>query len=268
MSHKTTRRKNRQARIFYCYALLDPRKVGKYSYVLSSGRRLKFSFEPFYIGKGNSNRSDKHLQEVLGGKAKRSHKNNKIKKILSCGLEIVVIKTKADKTDQEALDLERDLISAIGRYDLNEGPLTNLTDGGDGLAGHKFSKEHCRRIGEAQRGVPKGKGYKLGPQSEEHRRKLSEVRRGKKASATTKAKMSIAHSGRTHTEETLAKMRQSAAPRKGKPRSTSTIAKIKRAQAKARARIPDLVCPHCDTSGRPFNIKRWHFENCRFITNN
>lgn len=26
---------------------------------------------------------------------------------------------------------------------------------------------------------------------------------------------------------------------------------------------PKLKCPHCDSTGDPGNIKRWHFDNCK-----
>lgn len=87
--------------------------------------------------------------------------------------------------------------------------LTNVTDGGEGLAGHKFSKKHRARIAAAQIGNKRGLGHKFPPEfgeqirermlknnpmkdhdfSEEHRRKLGEAHRGLKKSEETKEKI-------------------------------------------------------------------------------
>ena len=26
----------------------------------------------------------------------------------------------------------------------------------------------------------------------------------------------------------------------------------------------DIICPHCNKKGSPSNMKRWHFDNCKF----
>ena len=64
-----------QKTIFYVYALLDPRKPGKFRY-----GKWVFSHEPFYVGKGHGTRYNSHFIEVeLGIK---NHKTNKIRKII------------------------------------------------------------------------------------------------------------------------------------------------------------------------------------------
>lgn len=35
----------------------------------------------------------------------------------------------------------------------------------------------------------------------------------------------------------------------------------------AQSKIKKLVCPHCGIHAKPVNAKRWHFDNCRVITN-
>ena len=53
------------------------------------------------------------------------------------------------------LDLERQLIQSIGRIDLSTGPLTNLTNGGDGMLGKRQSDSQKNAISIALRGKPK-----------------------------------------------------------------------------------------------------------------
>jgi len=58
-------------------------------------------------------------------------KNNKIKKILKLGYQVEAIKIIENLSESESLVLESKLISIIGRKDLNQGILCNMTDGGE-----------------------------------------------------------------------------------------------------------------------------------------
>lgn len=111
---------------FYCYVLCDPRKPGTYNY----GKGLSFEFEPFYVGKGKGKRYSYHTRKV--GAGGNNHKNGKIRKILSAGLDVVIHQGSKRFDEASAFAMERKLIKAIGRYDKGMGPLTNLTDGGEG----------------------------------------------------------------------------------------------------------------------------------------
>lgn len=75
--------------------------------------------------------------------------------------------------------------------------------------------------------------------TESQLQKLRTARLGTKHSEETKKKMGLAHKGVTHTESAKAKIS---------------------ASQKA---LPRVTCPHCDTVGGPYAMKRWHFENCR-----
>jgi hypothetical protein len=55
----------------------------------------------------------------------------------------VEITTFLCESENFAIDLEKDLIKKIGRKDLGLGPLTNMTDGGDGMSG---SISLCKKV--------------------------------------------------------------------------------------------------------------------------
>jgi hypothetical protein len=118
---------------FYTYIYLDPRKPGIYKY-----KEYKFNFEPFYVGKGSNNRCFIHLK--CNDKS-NLYKTNKIKAILSKSLQPILIEC-------QSIKLEIDLIKIIGRINLGTGPLTNLTDGGEGHSGMIVSEETKRKIGK------------------------------------------------------------------------------------------------------------------------
>ena len=115
---------------------------------------------------------------------------------------------------EEACEIERELIAHYGRKDLGTGILRNLTDGGDGVPGYKYTKEVREKMSEAQR------GKKL---SEETKNKLSEAQRGKKHSEETKKKMSEVKKGKKLSEETKKKMSK---VRKGKKHPEETKKKL------------------------------------------
>ena len=92
---------------------------------------------PFYVGKGAMRARDK-VQNY--SRAKADHSNSHWQNIVNKhGVLINVIAS--CKTDLEAQRLEKEIIAAIGRYDLGTGPLVNLTDGGEGHAGIVVSEE-------------------------------------------------------------------------------------------------------------------------------
>jgi hypothetical protein len=118
--------------MFYCYILLDPTKPGIYQY-----ENFKFDFEPFYVGKGKSNRINSHDKI----KDTKTHKGAKIQKIKKLELEVIKIKLFENLTESTSFELEVSTISIIGRKDKSKGPLLNLTDGGEGTSGKIYTKE-------------------------------------------------------------------------------------------------------------------------------
>lgn len=117
--------------MYYVYVYLDPRKRGNFKYT-----NISFECEPFYVGKGKADRFLKHLTEN-----KRHYKNNKIKAILNAGLKPIIVKLYENLNEEDSFIKEMEVIKIIGRLDLNLGPLTNLTDGGEGHSGYKHSNE-------------------------------------------------------------------------------------------------------------------------------
>ena len=126
---------------FYAYVLLDPRKPGVYEY-----GEYSFDYEPFYVGKGKNGRCKEHLRK--SSLKKVNYKNHKIKKILSESFEPIIVKVKVDLLECISFKYEMELIKLIGRTDLGLGPLTNMTDGGEG-GGSNPSEEIIKKKSEA-----------------------------------------------------------------------------------------------------------------------
>jgi len=122
---------------YYVYAYLDPRKPGLYVY-----DEFKFNFEPFYIGKGKSNRMFIHLQNK--NLSKNSFKSNKINKLLSLNLEPIITKVINKVNEKTALSIEEKLIRRIGTY-LNSGTLTNIRIGGPEKDGYKHNYDSIQK---------------------------------------------------------------------------------------------------------------------------
>lgn len=110
---------------------------------------LREDSTPYYIGKGKGN---------------RAYENNDHKKhgiyLPEDRTRIVILKETL--TNQQALDLETELIKKYGRKDLGTGILYNKTDGGvnpilygerNGMTGKRHSEETLRKISLAKKGT-------------------------------------------------------------------------------------------------------------------
>ena len=111
----------------------------------------------------------------------------------------------------------------------------NLTDGGDGPNGYKHTEEARRKLSDVNKGKEfseetrrklseANKGKKHGPISEETKRKLSEAHKGKPKSEEHKRNISIAKKGIVLKEETKKKLSEA---HKGKILSEEHKRKIK-----------------------------------------
>ena len=138
-------------------------------------------------------------------------------------LDIKIVFLHKDITEEEAFKWERYWIKYIGRRDLKEGSLCNLTDGGEGDSGYthsdesrkkmskalkgrtpwnkgkKMSKEYCKRNSEAHKGLRTGEDHPMygKTHTDEAKRKVSIANKGKPA----------VNKGKTHTKEAKKKMR-------------------------------------------------------------
>jgi len=165
-------------RNFYVYLYVSPMKKGKYCY-----QNISFLFEPIYIGKGQNERYLEHIKYLK--KHTNDHFKKKINRLLKEGfskqdIENHILIYKDNLTEQEAFDLEAKLIKEIGRSDLKLGPLTNHTNGGDGVSGYIFKSEDRRKISDSKIGKKR---------SEETKRKISESLMEHVVSEETKNKM-------------------------------------------------------------------------------
>lgn len=124
--------------MFYVYIYLDTRKSGSFQY-----GDLVFNHEPFYIGKGKGRRFSVHLRTKRESDLKLPRVRT-VRAILKEGRE-PEIKIIPVSSEDEAFALEVELIKKIGRRDLKKGPLTNLSDGGDGSAGHLGTRARVDR---------------------------------------------------------------------------------------------------------------------------
>ena len=123
---------------------------------------------PYYIGKGKDDRAWSKYHSVTVPKNKSY---------------IVIIESNLSEVG--ALAIERRMIAWYGRKDIGTGILLNRTDGGDGLSGAVKSPIQRKNVSLGK------KGKKLGPQSAEHRKKMSEALKGKVKLPETILKLSV-----------------------------------------------------------------------------
>lgn len=168
---------------FYVYVYLDTRKVGKFNY-----GKFNFEYEPFYVGKGKNKRCEEHLWKSRLNSS--CYKSRKINKIIQQGYTPIILKLAENLNENEAFQLEKELILIIGRNDIGIGPLTNLTNGGEGISGLIKTEIHRKNLSISAIGRKN---------SEEAKQKISESLKGKIGRNT----------GNKHTEETKNKISKS-----------------------------------------------------------
>lgn len=139
-----------------------------------------------------------HLFESNLKSEKNKHKANKIRKLLKNGKQPHIEIVGEFESEEKAYALEKKLIAVWGRADLGLGPLTNMTNGGEGASGKIFTEEYRRKLSEAAK--------KVKP-SQETRDKISAAFKGKKQSPEQIAKRVASKKGYKHSEETKQKLR-------------------------------------------------------------
>lgn len=207
---------------FYVYCYLDPRYPGEFKF----NSDIKFDFKPFYVGKGHGKRMFDHLRrkDFLWG--------DKLAAIRSAGLEPIVMHVKTNMLEQEALDLEGDLIDHFGKKVEHTGCLLNIMSRGNALGGSlngMYGKTHTAEvrkiISDSRRGI------KL---SEEHKAKINP--KGRVHSEETKRKISESQIGKIVPPEVGANISKA---KKGKPLSEAHRQACREGHARRRARLEE-----------------------------
>lgn len=120
---------------FYIYVYLDPRIVGEFIY-----GDYKFDYQPFYVGKGNSDRDQHHIRESRIKFDTNRVKTKVIRELQKDNLNPIIIKLHEDLIEVSAYELENTLIDVIGKKIDGKGPLTNIKDGGNGFTSEDAKK--------------------------------------------------------------------------------------------------------------------------------
>lgn len=117
----------------YVYILLNPLKKGVYKY-----NEYSFEYEPFYVGISNTDsyyiREDMHTNFVKNQStySKNKIKNSIIRRILKNNMEPISIRIIEGASREIVCQEEIRLIELIGTKIEKNGPLSNISKGGDG----------------------------------------------------------------------------------------------------------------------------------------
>lgn len=165
--------------------------------------------KPFYVGKGKGNRA-------YSTNGRNSYwKNTKDKHGFS--VEIVF----EDLTEEEAFQCEKDTITEFRYFGY---PLTNLTDGGEGVSGIKQSAETIRKRVLKTTGKKRTEATKL---------LISNALKGKTSSLETRLKLSKINKGRLRSEESINKTAKANIGKKRSPETKALMSTLAKQRAVA-----------------------------------
>jgi len=177
---------------------------------------------PFYVGKGHGDRAYFHLT-----RKDDCHLSKKLRKMQMNG-ETPIIEVIPALDEDHAFFLEECCIAVIGRRDLGTGPLLNLTDGGDGVSGYRWTEEQRAAQRVRLSGItPWNVGV---PMSDAQKAKISKAQitrdpQTRLHTQDTKAKISSSLSGKVKTLEHCKAISDAKKGKPGKKNSPETIAK-------------------------------------------
>lgn len=150
--------------------------------------------EIFYVGIGNKYRP----------KSKNNRNQFWLNTVNKYGYIIDIVET--DLTWEEACEREKFYISKIGRRDLNQGSLVNLTDGGEGGFGVIPSTEKRNKISKSNFGKKRSSDVIL--KMKEQRKGSGNIMFNKHHKKESKIKMRLKKLGKKSSIETIEKVRQ------------------------------------------------------------
>ena len=167
---------------------------------------------PYYIGKGKANRINEAHALPLPIKERR-------------------VMIAENLSEQVAFDLEIELIAKYGRKDLGTGILRNLTDGGDGASGYRYTEERKQAYSKRMKKTNAKRKQEGWEYPESARKAISEMQKGVPKPKEWVDNVAAALNNRTEEEKADWKAKI-AATKIGKPRSEETRAKLSAAYKK------------------------------------
>ena len=166
---------------YYCYVYYDT------------------DWSPYYVGKGSWKRSHSRTDGVVIPDKK-------------------FIQVFKFEYEWQAHECEIELI-AFWKRKIDGGLLNNISFGGPGCRGFKHSEEHKKRMSELFKGktLSKETRTKIGNANRnpttETRKKMSDVKKGKKLTSEHRQKMSESHKGKKHSAKARINMSEAAKKR-------------------------------------------------------
>jgi hypothetical protein len=173
---------------------------------------------PFYIGKGKNKRD-------------LSTYRNRFWKNIANKHGYIVKRVKDNLTEEQAWDLEKELIKSYGKLIDGTGCLSNISDGGEGASGTIHSQETKNKWSE----IKKGRSLSI-----EHKLAISNGLKGRKHSAETKKKLSDLKQGKknpmfgkTFTQEHKNKLSKNMIGKPGRTKGKKLSEKARQNMSKA-----------------------------------
>jgi len=197
-------------------------KINFYSYLLKKPNGV-----PFYAGKGKGRRCFVHLKPWHLKHDSNKLKVNIIKKIRKGGEEPIVEIVKEDLTEDEAFQIETEQIKLYGRIE-DGGLLANMSDGGEGQSGYRFTDEVKRSLSQMFSGDKNpfyGKKH-----SKESLEKIGDINRGKVLDDEWRKKLSESTKGRKKSEEHKKKIQMALKQRQKSPEEIQRLIELNKSR--------------------------------------